>query len=88
MHKTAFRTHLGHYEFRVIPFGLKNVSATFQAVMNEAFRPNLRRFILVFFDDILVYSPTWQQHLEYLQLILKFLKEKQFVANKQKCSFG
>lgn len=86
--KTAFCTHEGLYEFWVMPFGLSNAPATFQAIMNDLFRPHLRKFVLIFFDDTLVYSKNWKLHLKHVEIVLKLLQENKFYANKSKCSFG
>jgi hypothetical protein len=73
--KTTFRTHEGLLEFLVMSFGLTNVSSTFQALMNNVLWPFLRRFILVFFDDILIYSRSWSEHLQHVRRVLTTLKE-------------
>jgi hypothetical protein len=86
--KTAFRTHERHYEFLVMPFGLSNAPATFQALMNDVLRPYLRKSVLVFFDDILIYSKTWAEHLQHISIVLHTLRDHQLHLKRSKCSFG
>lgn len=77
VHKTAFRVHMGHYEFLVMPFRLTNAPAIFQAIMNEMFSIYIIKFILVFFDDILIYSQTLEEHVEHVKEVLTILKRNQ-----------
>jgi hypothetical protein len=86
--KTAFRTHDGHYEYCVMPFGLCNAPATFQATMNDIFRPLLRKTVIVFFDDILVYSDSEETHLHHLEQVFSLLADHQFFLKESKCSFA
>jgi len=86
--KTTFKTHHGHFEFLVMPFGLSNAPATFQSLMNYTFRALLRRCVLVFFDDILVYSKTIADHIQHLTTVFNIMRQQQLFAKKSKCSFA
>ncbi|XP_073317295.1 uncharacterized protein [Primulina huaijiensis] len=85
--KTAFRTRYGHYELTVMPFGLTNVPAAFMDLMNRVFKPFLDQFIVVFINDILVYSPDETSHEEHLHLTLQTLRENKLYAKFSKCEF-
>lgn len=87
-YKTAFHTHHGHFEFIVMAFGLTGAPATFQAEMNRTLAPLLRKCALVFFDDILIYSASYQDHLLHLEQVLKLLSENQWKVKRSKCAFG
>ncbi|GKE91018.1 putative reverse transcriptase domain-containing protein, partial [Tanacetum coccineum] len=85
--KTAFRTRYGYFEFTVMPFGLTNTPTVFMDLMNRVCRPYLDKFVIVFIDDILIYSKTQEEHVEHLRLVLEFLKKEKLYAKFSKCEF-
>lgn len=87
-HKTAFKTHQGHFEFRVMPFGLTTAPATFQSAMNAVLAPFLRRCVLVFMDDILIYSGSFTAHVADLRAVLTVLQRHDLHIKLSKCSFA
>lgn len=86
--KTAFRTHHGHYEFLVMPFSLTNAPITFQSLMNEVLKPFIWHLVLVFFDDILIYSSSWSEHLQHVRAVFQLLRTHGLALKQSKCIFG
>lgn len=86
--KTAFRTRYGHFEWKVLPFGLTNAPATFQALMNRVLAPYLDRFVVVYLDDILIYSRSAEEHEQHLKLVLEALEQNELYVGLSKCAFG
>ena len=87
IHKTPFKTSYGHYEFKMVPFGLIDAPLTFMCLMNNVFRKYLDMFVLVLLDDILIYSYNEVNHEKHLRLVLQVLREKILYAKLNKCSF-
>jgi hypothetical protein len=87
INKTAFRTRYGHYEFTVVPFGLSNAPIVLMCLMNGVFRNYLDKFVIVFLDDILVYSKTEEEHEQHLRMVLQVLREHQLYEKLSKCCF-
>ena len=85
--KTAFRSRYGHFEFLVMPFGLTNAPAAFMDLMNRVFSSFLDKFVIVFIDDILIYSPSREKHEEHLRIILEVLRGHRLYAKLSKCEF-
>ncbi|KAJ9544258.1 hypothetical protein OSB04_023965 [Centaurea solstitialis] len=87
VHKTAFRTRYGHYEFMVMPFGLTNAPAMFMDLMNSICRPYLDKLVIVFTDDILIYSQSKEEHEQHLKVVLELFKDQKLYAKFSKCEF-
>ena len=87
IHKTAFHTRYGHYEFLVMSFGLTNAPAAFMDLMNRVFKKYLEKCVIVFIDDILIYSKTREEHAEHLRIVLEILRKEQLYAKWSKCEF-
>src|SRR5215207_2511867 len=85
--KTAFRTRFGHFEYRVMPFGLTNAPASFQALVNDALRPFLDQFVVAYLDDILIFSKTFEEHVQHVRQVLQALRTHKLFVKLEKCRF-
>ena len=85
--KTAFRSRYGNYEYVVMPFGVTNAPVIFMDYMNRIFRPWLDKFVVIFIDDILIYSKTREEHADHLRVVLKILRDHQLYRKLSKCVF-
>jgi hypothetical protein len=86
--KMIFRTHQGHFEFTVMPFRLMNASTSFQAFMNDILHDYIRKFVLVFFDNILIYSSTWVEHMQHIKVVSDVMRQHRLFIKQSKCTFG
>jgi hypothetical protein len=88
INKIMFCMHRDHFEFLVMPFGLTNASSTFQALMNDVLRSFIHKFVLVFFDVILVFRRSWSEHLQHVKQVFQALCANKLTLKRTKCSFG
>ena len=86
--KTTCVTRYGSYEFLMMPFGLTNAPTTFYTLMNKIFHPYLDKFVVVYLDDIIIYSNTLKKHIEHLRMVFKILRQNELYVKKEKCSFA
>src|SRR6266496_3455120 len=83
----AFTCHLGLYEFNIMPFRLKNTPLTFQRLMNKILRENIDEFVIVYIDDLLIYSKTFEEHIEHISKVFEKLQEANLIMKLKKCKF-